>query len=144
MAATPISVTAGDVHRISGTQKVVTAGATITAGQPVYKNTNTGKYEAAHATILAKSLAEGIALTGSSDLQPLVIQTTGIIDIGGTVLAGVCYVVDDTAGGIVEYDRLQGSPGITTGDFVTVLGVGNDATNKYIELSIVQSGVALA
>src|SRR5690349_19737444 len=77
------------------------AGETITAGMPVYK-ASTGlwmKADSNSATALARQ-ATGIALTGSSLNQPIVVQKSGSLTLGATMTAGIAYYLSDTAGGI--------------------------------------------
>jgi hypothetical protein len=135
-----ISIAAANVVRGTGA-KIETgiAGATITAGQTVYKDTADGdKYKPADADAGTATIrtTRGIALNGASNNQPLAIQVEGLITIGGTVAVGGVYVQSDTAGGIMPAADLE------SGDYVTVLGVGVSATQ--IDLQIHASGVAVA
>lgn len=131
-----MTVTAANVALVSGSTERVTAGATITAGQVVYKDTtDANKYKLAINTSVAAAAAGGIALNGASDDQPLVVQTGGTIAPGGTVTVGEIYVVSGSAGRIaVEADN-------GSGEYVTVLGVG--VSSSRIDLSINASGVAV-
>ena len=130
------SVTASGVIAQSGAStKDVTAGATVTAGQVVYKDTADSKYKLADADVLASAKAEGIALHGASNGQPLRIIVGGSVYLGANVVAGQVYVASTTPGGIAPYGDLA------TGDYVTVLGVG-DGTN--LDLSLYVSDVAKA
>lgn len=133
-----ITITAANVVPYSNAvKKQVTAGATITAGMPVYKDTSTGKYVAADAdsaTALARSPV-GIALHAASDGQPLTIQTGGDINMGATLTVGTIYCLSDVAGAV------RPSADNSTGDYVTILGVAI-AANK-LRLGILASGVAI-
>lgn len=96
-------VTAASVVPGSGAQinRGNNAGATITAGQTVYQDTN-GLWQLAKAngTTAQKALA-GIALANASANQPLAVQTSGPITIGATVTAGNRYWLSgNNAGGI--------------------------------------------
>lgn len=97
------------------------AGGTITAGMPVYADATANyKLKAADATSLAKAAVVGIALNGGATGQPIeyVIRDPAL-NVGATLAVGQTYVVSATAGGIApEAD-------ITTGQFVTLLGVAN-------------------
>lgn len=130
-------ITAGNVKSYDNAiKKAVKAGATITAGQPVYKDTTTQKYSPADADAAAAlRTPEGIALNNASLDQPVFIQTGGDIDLGATLVVGKVYVMSDTAGGIMPVDDLE------TGDYVTVLGVAV-AANK-LKMGIIGSGVAV-
>lgn len=129
-------ITAANVKSYTGaTTKPVKAGGTITAGQPVYKDTATGKYLASDADAASGRTPEGIALNGASLDQPLVIQLKGDIDLGVALTVGKVYVMSDTVGGIMPVEDLE------TGDYVTVLGVAV-AANK-LRMGIIASGVAV-
>lgn len=135
ISVTAGSVIAGDDARIANG----TAGATITAGQTVAKNTTSGKWVLAEAdaattaAMIAGSGGVGIALNGASDGQPIQVQIEGDINPGGTVTIGEIYCVSPTAGGIAPFSDLL------TDDYVTVLGVGTTASN--IKMLPIVSGV---
>ena len=128
-----ISVTAANVKKGSGATTITgTAGETITAGQVLYLDTADNEYKKADADASASAVAAGIALCGAADGQPIIIQTGGNINIGGTVTVGEIYVVSATAGGVAPEGDL------TTGNYVTVLGIGTTTAN--IALKIHSSG----
>lgn len=136
-----LSVTAADV--VPGDNAVtrqVTAGATITAGQVVYRDTSDNEYKLADADVQASTVAAGIALNGASDGQPMTIQTEGDINPGGTVRVGEVYIVSPTAGGIGESGTSGGTLDISSGDFVTILGVGTATNNIALKINV--SGAA--
>jgi hypothetical protein len=120
-----LSVTAANVVP-SGNATVErgTAGATITAGQVVYKDPTTGKYLLAdnNSATAAARQARGIALNGASNGQPLSIQMGGDITIGATLTAGVAYYLSGTAGGICPVADL------TTGMYPCLLGMAKSTT----------------
>jgi hypothetical protein len=130
-----VPVAASVLKAAASTINTVTAGETITAGMAVYKDTaDSNEYKKAIDSSAAAALAAGIALTGSSDGQPLVICTVGGIDLGCVLTVGETYVVSDTAGGIAPVAD------IGSGDFVTILGVATTAGN--LALDIQASGIA--
>jgi hypothetical protein len=139
-----ITVTAANVVKGAGAVTAiatVNAGATIAAGQAIYTVTAAGNdgtpavVDKAIDTSIAAAAATGIALSGGSAGQAIVIQTAGAITIGATVVKGGVYGVTDTAGGIsLVSDR-------ATGDYVTILGVA--LTISTLQLSINASGVAM-
>lgn len=131
--AAAISVTAGNVVAGEGTKEQRTAGGTITAGQAV--RLSTSAVIAAANDSSANAAVYGIALNGGSSGQPIVVQTTGDITIGGTVAVGKVYVLG-TSGGIIPVDDVAGS------EYITIIGVGISAT--VIRLSIKAGGVAAA
>lgn len=115
----------------------MTAGATIIAGNVLYKDTSdSDKVKLAIDTSSAAALVVGIALNGAVDGQPITVQTRGDINPGGTVVVGQIYVVSSTAGAISEVDD------IVTGDWVTILGIGRIST--ALPLNIRVSGVQAA
>ena len=136
-----VSITAASVdNSANGVLETVTAGATVTRGQPVYKDSaDSNEYKPAQATS-TKYAALGIAMTDAGDGQPLVIcRKDASFTIGGTVAVGVVYAVSATAGGIAPIGDL------TTGDYTTVLGVG--LTTSTIKLDCdcaLQAAAAIA
>ncbi len=131
--AAAISVTAGSVVAGEGLKEQRTAGGTVTAGQVV--RLSTSAVVAAANDSSANAAVYGIALNGGSSGQPIVVQTTGDITIGGTVAVGKVYVLG-TSGGIIPVDDVAGS------EYITIIGVGISAT--VIRLSIKAGGVAAA
>lgn len=133
-----LTITAASV--VAGTGAVVeqgTAGATITAGQAVYKDSTTGKYALADsnsATAEAR-VPRGIAMHGASLNQPLAIQRAGPITIGATLTAGVAYYMSDTPGGICPVAD------IGSGEYATLIGIATSTT--VLNVDIQASGVAL-
>jgi hypothetical protein len=132
--AADLTVTASSVKKVTGAAvDRGTAGASVTAGQPVYKDaTDSGKLKAADADAQASSVCVGIALHAASTDQPLEYLTSGPIDIGATVTVGQIYVVSTTAGGIAPYSDLA------SGDYVTVIGVGTTTGRIEVRLNVSQ------
>lgn len=135
---TDVSVTAGSVIAGSNAKKTPgIAGATITAGQVVYREASTQKFKLCDvdsATAEART-PFGIALHGASDGQPLMVQTEGDINVGGTLVVGTVYLASDTPGGIMP------STDVEAGDYPSVLGVASAANN--LEMKIVVGGAAV-
>ncbi|GCA51786.1 hypothetical protein KGO5_04243 [Sinorhizobium sp. KGO-5] len=115
-----------------------TAGTTVTAGQMVYKNTTTGKYELAdnNSATAAVRQPRGIALNGAANGQPLAIQKSGDITLGSVLTAGTAYYLSDTAGGICPLADLA------TGEYYVLLGLAKSAT--VLSLDVQYPGVAVA
>jgi len=114
-----LSITAANVLAGSGaTIERGTAGATITAGQVVYRDSADGKYKLADAdsaTAEARN-PRGIALNGASNGQPLAIVRAGDVTIGATMTVGLAYYLSPTAGEIgVVADVLSGDDPIILG-----------------------------
>lgn len=131
--ASAISVTAGSVVAGEGTKEQRTAGGAITAGQVV--RLSSAAVIAAVNDSAANAAAYGIALNGGGTGQPILVQLTGDITIGGTVAVGKVYALG-TSGGIIPVDDIAGS------EYITVIGVGISAS--VIRLSIKAGGVAAA
>ena len=116
-----ISVTAGDVHLISGRQLYVASGEAITAGQALARDPDDGLYYLADndsATADRKGIT-AIALEAATTAnRPIRVQVSGVIYIGGTISVGGIYCVSSTAGGICPYADLN------AGDDVIIVGVG--------------------
>jgi hypothetical protein len=135
--AADISITAGSVvPSVNAKFKSGTAGATITAGQPVYLDTTTNTYKLADANGASPLYkVEGIAVNGASTNQPvLVCWQDPSFTLGGTVAAGTIVVASATAGSVAP------AADVVTGWFTTVLGVGI-GSNK-INLNITRADVA--
>lgn len=111
------------------------AGETVTAGKPVYLETD-GKWYMSDANgTAAKKDLKGIALNGASLDQPLAVQKGGVINIGGTVVVGTIYVVSATPGGVAP------STDLVSGMDTIIIGVAITTTN--IKLNVFDSGAAV-
>lgn len=137
---TDISITAANV--VAGSDAVRengTAGETITAGKAVYKSSSTGKYMLADsnsATAEARTVT-GIALNGASLNQPMQIQKSGDITIGGTLdPEQPAYYLSDTPGGICPVAD------VGDGEYFCLIGIAKSAS--VLSISIKASGVAMA
>jgi hypothetical protein len=130
-----LSITAANVAAVTVSKQEWTAGATITAGQAVYldsANSNVAKLAQSDGTS-AEAEVKGIALCGAASGQPIIIASSGTMDLGATLTVGMIYVLSQTAGGIAPVSDLASS------DYVSVIGVAT-ATDE-IRLSITNSGV---
>lgn len=111
-----------------------TAGETITAGMPVYKDSTDGnRYKKAINSSAAAAAVVGISLHAATDEQPLKIQTSGDINMGTTLTVGQVVILSNTAG------LFRPDADSTSTWFKTVLGVTTTASN--LKLGIVASGV---
>lgn len=114
-----LSITAANV--IAGSNATIergTAGATITAGMVVYRDSGDGKYKIADADSATAEARDprGIALNGASNGQPLAIIRSGDVTIGATMTAGLAYYLSPTPGEIgVVADVLSGDDPIILG-----------------------------
>lgn len=134
-----LTITAANVVPGNGAKmKHVTAGATITAGQVVYRDPTDGKYKLADcdsATAAVRSPA-GIALNGASDGQPLTIIYEGLVTIGATIAAGVAYYLSPTAGGIAPVADLG------SGDYTSIIGIAKSTTVLDVKLHEAEAAIA--
>jgi hypothetical protein len=136
--AADLTITAASV--VPGVNAVIdktrNAGATITAGQAVYLDTNNLWQLANAAGAAALRQAQGIALNSASSSQPLAVQTAGQITIGATVVVGKVYVLSGAnAGGVAP------STDLVTGWYTNTLGIGISTT--VIALQFQYGGVAV-
>jgi hypothetical protein len=133
ISITPASVVAGsNVTRLSGT-----AGETITAGQAVYLDSTVQKYLRAdnNVALIEARRAVGIALNGASLNQPIVVQTSGPITIGGTLVAGTAYYLSASPGAICP------SADVVSGSAVCLIGLA--ASTTVLNISIQFPNVTL-
>lgn len=134
---TDIAITAANV-KAGGNARLETgkAGATITAGQVVMKDT-AGEFVLADADDTSLDEAYGIALHASSEDQPLTVLLPGSdITIGATLTPGTSYFLSATAGGICPVDDLG------AGDRVIFLGIAKSAS--VLHFRPIDSGVVLS
>lgn len=135
---TDIVITAANV--LAGSNATIdhgTAGATITAGQVVYRDSSDKKWKLADNDSATAEIREatGIALNGASNGQPIAVQKAGPITVGGTLTAGVSYYLSATPGGICPYAD------IASGNYVCLLGMST--STSVLKLDITYTGVAL-
>jgi len=123
-----ISVTASSV--LPGAGAIIeagTAGATITAGQALYKDSS-GNWmlaDADSATAAARD-AKAIALNGASAGQPINVQRGGEITINSVLTAGVTYYLSGTGGGIAPLAD------VGTGEYYDIIGIAKSATSMKL------------
>ena len=135
-----LTVTAANVSLQDGTIGYGTAGATITAGQSLYKDPADGNsLKPANADAAGTAAVAGVALNSASSGQPVAYVSGGIYNAGATVAVGTVYVLSDAAsGGIAPIaDFATGSGGST----VSIIGVG--VTTGRIDVSIHNSGAVI-
>ncbi len=133
-----LTITAASVVKSTGARiENGILGATVTAGEVVYKDTtDSNKFKLCDvddATALIRT-PYGIALNGGADGQPVQVQTGGLLTIGATVVVGTVYCGSDTPGGIMPVADL------TSGDYVATLGIATTAA--ILDIQIHNSAVA--
>ena len=127
-----VTVTAANVARVTGSSTFGNdtqidngfAGAAITAGQSVYKD-SAGLYQLTDANLSAAAgVAVGIALNSApASGQPIAVAIGGTLNPGFTVTVGTIYVPSATAGGIAP------SADLVTGWRTAIIGLGITSTN---------------
>ena len=115
-----------------------TAGANVTAGQPVYKDAgDSNKFKLADSDSATAAVRSpyGLALHASLAGQPLQVLTGGPITIGATLTAGLAYYLSKTAGGICPVAD------IASGGYATIIGIATSTT--VLNIKFQESGVAV-
>lgn len=134
-----ISVTAASVAPGTDCEIVnATAGASITAGQPLYIDTANGsvmKVADCDLSALAATVA-GISLHAASSGQPIAYAKAGYVTFNAALTAGKAYVLGATAGDICPIADL------TTNWRTSLLGIAYSTTS--LKLLIHNSGVSNA
>ena len=132
-----LSITAASVVAVGDDILHGTAGASVTAGQQVYKDPTTSKWLLAdnNSATVAARVPGGTALHAAALNQPLAVQKSGPITIGATLTAGVVYYLSGTPGGICPVADL------TTGMYPCAIGIATSTTVLNIDYQ--PSGVAL-
>lgn len=134
-----ITVTAANVAMGSAASRIrpVQVAEAVSQGKPVYFDAAANKWYLAEAgDVVAKSVAGGIVLTPAAADGQSVIVTEGLVNLGATLSVGEVYVVSATAGGIAPIGDL------TTGDFVTILGVATSTSLLDLRISASQAATA--
>lgn len=127
-----LTITAASV--IQGSNAVVvhgTAGASITAGDAVYKDSADSEWKLADnndTDLKSGSNGFGIALHAAEDGQPLSVQTQGNIDLGATLSVGETYIVSANAGKIADIGDA------TTNTYMTYVGYADAADNLVMAI----------
>lgn len=128
---TDIAVTAANVIGDGGSPRETgTAAVAVTAGQAVYLDTTVNKYKLSDSNLAGAKTVRGIALNNAAINQPLTIQKSGPITIGGTLVKGTNYCQSTTPGGICP------QADITTGGDVVVLGVATSTTSLLLNIQV--------
>ena len=132
-----ISITATAVLAGSGANvsRSETAGATLTQGQVVYRDSADSKCKLSDSNGTGTRQVDGIALNAASSGQPLSILKGGDLTLNAALTAGVPYFLSGTAGAICpEAD-------VTTGMQKIQIGIAKSTT--VLHVSIQDTGVTL-
>lgn len=133
-----LTVTAASV--VAGADAVTetgTLGATVTAGQALYKLSTDNKWYLAdnNSATAAVRQATGIALNGGGAGQPVRVLRSGPVTIGATMTAGVAYYLSDTPGGICPVAD------VGAGEYPGIIGIATSTT--VLNVNFQYSGVSL-
>lgn len=121
-----LTITAANVIAGANSSAVAgIAGATITAGQIVYKDAADSKYKLADADALpvAGVTAVFMALNGAANNQPISVLKSGDVGLGAIMTAGTAYYLSPVAGGIAPLAD------VLSGDDVILLGIASTTSN---------------
>lgn len=130
-----LAITAASVIASAGARtQSGTAGATITAGEIVYRDATDGKFKLAGATIAAVT-GVFIALNGAADGQPMQVAALGDVTFNAVLTAGTDYYLSTNAGGISP----RGD--VAVEDAVILLGIARSTT--VLKFKPIMSGVTL-
>ncbi len=133
-----LSITASAVVAGSNaTRDIGTAGATIAAGQALYLDPATNKWNLADtnsATAEARK-ATAFALNSASLNQPVSLLKAGDVTMNAVLTPGVAYYLGGTPGSIVPVGDL------TTGDYPLLIGLAKSTTVLAVDFQY--PGVAL-
>lgn len=138
-----VVITAANVLKGTGAVTVNTnvAGESVTAGDVVYlKNADSKWWKAQCDGTTEESGGDpaggiGVCLNSAGAGQPVVVQTGGLITIGGTVVAGTEYVLSAAAGKIAPHADL-----VSNNKYVRL---GYAVTAAILSLDFKVSGVAV-
>lgn len=113
-------------------------GATIVVGNTLYQDLADQKWKLCDAnSTLAVGTLKGIAFTAGVDGDYGLVAISGsIVMVGSTLVVGVTYSAGQTPGSVVPMVDL------TTGDYVTIVGVA--ATATQMDLAIKATGIVHA
>lgn len=126
-----ITVTANSVVTTSTQTETLTAGAAVTPGQTVYKDSSdSDKAKLSDANVTAAQAVTGIALNTAATGQPVTILKNGGIITGGlgSLTAGDDYYLSATPGGICPKADL------TTNDRIIRVGRVNNDGNLLVAI----------
>lgn len=133
-----LSITASSV--LAGADAVIehgTAGASVTAGQVVYRDPADSKLKLADNNDASANVrkARGIALHAAASGQPLAIIKSGSLVIGAAISKGATYYLSDTPGGICPFADLA------TGEYPTSIGQAKSASTLAVRIALADSAL---
>lgn len=118
-----ISITASAVRGSRGDS--ANAGATITAGQVVYKDASTN-WQLSDCNGSGTQVVDGVALHASLSGQPLAVANSGNVTLNAVLTAGTFYFLSATPGAICPFADLG------SGMKVILIGYATSTTNLVL------------
>lgn len=119
-------ITAANVLPNSNTviDRSSSAGATIAAGQAVYKDPTTKQWQLAdnNSVTAAARQASGVSLNSAAAGQPLAVATSGDLTLGAVMTAGTAYFASATPGAICP------DADVGAGSYPCLLGLAKSAS----------------
>lgn len=124
-----LTVTASSVVPQQGsTIKSATAAAAITAGEPLYINSN-NQADLADANAALSAVVAGLAVCTASAGQPVSYVSAGPVAVGSILTAGAIYVLSSNAGGIAP------SADLSSTEYTSILGVAASASVLNVKIN---------
>lgn len=103
-------------HSSAQLNRQYVAGEALTAGDAVYRRTNDNAILKTDANAAASAVFLGIAMNSAATGQPVAVQISGLVNIGGGVPAQTVLVLSPTAGKLMPVQDLA------AGDVPSVVG----------------------
>lgn len=129
-----MTVTAASVRPLNGCKMIrLTAGATITPGQPVYMSGNRAVTKTAGGAV-ATARCIGVVVSDGSGATSFASGTEVDVVTWGPITGFATYCA---AGAIGYVSDTAGSIGTTKGSKTTIVGVGLNATDFFVNPKIV-------
>ena len=131
-----LTITAANIIGAGDTEQIP-AGASLTAGQVVYKDAADGdKAKLSDADVIAAAKLQGITLNNAATGQPIVTLKNGTLGGLAGVVVGMIYCLSATPGAICPYTDLGAD------DRLIIIGYG--ISSSEIKLDIKDTGIVLA
>ena len=128
-----ITITVANTRLGTGAQlEKVTAGESVTFGQPVYKHAaDNSEYKRCDASASGTADCDGIAWGYADDGEHFMLLkvASGNVNLGATLTKGTAYVVSATTGGIAPESDLA------SGEYVSHIGVATSTSNLQLNVN---------
>jgi hypothetical protein len=133
-----LTITAANIILVSGTAQRGIAGATITAGQALYLDSNNELQLCDADNTSTTATCVGISLHAALADQPLayIADDNAVLGFGAILTVNTFYITSDTAGGIRPHVDID------SGDYLCLLGYA--ITTSNLRILVRNSGVTTA